>query len=70
MVATPDEERAGSTLLLEMTFQTKGLVALGQHPLVNRAVRLVAGVATLAQRFMLEDKRSTLRSVTLETGFV
>ena len=70
MIATADQERAGSTLFLEMTFQAKGLVALGQQPLVNRAVRLVAGVATLAQRFVLEDKRSTLHSVTLETGFV
>lgn len=70
MIATADQERAGSTLLLEMTFQAKGLVALGQQPLVNRAVRLMAGVATLAQGLVLEDKRPALHGVALETGFV
>jgi hypothetical protein len=57
-------------LLLEMAFQTKRRVALIQETLVDGAVRRMADGATLAQRFMLVDKRAALLRVTLEAGLV
>jgi hypothetical protein len=57
-------------LLLEMAFDTKRSVALIQQALVDGAVRRMADDATLAQRFMLVDKRAALLRVTLEAGLV
>ena len=57
-------------LLLEMAFDTKRSVALIQQALVDGAVRRMADDATLAQRFMLVDKRAALLRMTLEARFV
>jgi hypothetical protein len=70
MVAVADENAPVAGLLLEMAFQAKVRVALGQHPLVYRAVRRMAAYATFANRFVFEHKRPALGGVTLETRFV
>ena len=57
-------------LLLEMAFQTEGGVPLGQHPLIDGAVRRVTREAAFAHRFMFENKWAALHGVALETGFV
>lgn len=71
MVPPSDKDgarRAG--LLLKVTLQAEGLVTLGQHALIDRPVGLMAGIAALPQRFMLEHKRPALHRMTLETGLV
>src|SRR5688572_33121424 len=68
VIASADHDGAGRSLLLEVAFQAEGGVALGEHPLIDGAVRLVAGVAALAERFVLEDKRPSPRRVAPETG--
>ena len=70
VVTTTDQQYARSNLLLEMTLQTEALIALGQHPLINRTVRLMAGEATFSKSFVLENVRSTLNRMALETGFI
>jgi hypothetical protein len=70
VIGIADENSAGRGLLLEMALQTKGGVALGQHALIDRAVRRVAAHTTLAQRLVFKDERSALRSVTLEAGSI
>src|ERR1051326_3909810 len=70
VIAVADEDAAVARLLLEMAFQAERRIALVQHPLVHRAVRRMATDAAFAERFVLEDERPALRSVTLETGFV
>src|SRR5450432_3782794 len=57
-------------LFLEMALQAQRLVALRKHPLINGTVRRMAGHAAFAQGLVLENERSTLRGMTLETGFV
>ena len=57
-------------LLLEMAFDAKRRVALIQETLVDGTVRRMANDASLAQRFMLVDKRAALLRVTLEAGLV
>jgi len=64
------ENFARLSLLLEMAFQTKGLVPCIEHALVNRAVRRMTNHATLSQRFVFIDKRTTLDGMTLEAGLV
>ena len=70
VIAAADQDGAPSHLLLEVTLQAQGGVAFRQHFLVHRAVRLMTGIATLPQRFVLENKRSALHRVTLEAGIV
>jgi hypothetical protein len=70
VVDVPNENVPWYLLLLEMAFQTKRRVALIQETLVDGAVRRMADDATLAQRFMLVDKRAALLRVTLEAGLV
>ena len=53
-----------------MALQTKRLVALVQHPLVDRAVGRVTNGAAFANRFVFVNERSALRGMTLETGVV
>ena len=65
-----DKNLAGDGLLLEVTLQTEGLVSFVQHALIDRSVRRMADNASLTQRLVLEDKRTPLVGVTLETGFV
>jgi hypothetical protein len=70
VIDVSNENVARYFLLLEMAFDTKRRVALIQQTLVDGAVRRMADGATLAQRFMLVDKRAALLSVTLEAGLV
>ena len=70
MVAVADHDVTDPVCCWKWHFKTKGGVALGQHPRIDRAMRLMAGVAALAQSLVLEDKRPALHGVTLETGFV
>ena len=65
VIASADKDAARLRLLLEVAFQTKIRVPLRQHLVVDRAMRIVAGGAALANRFMFENKRPALRSVTL-----
>ena len=69
MVTTADEQRTAGGLLLEVALQAERLIALRQHPLVHRTVRLVTGKAAFPQRLVLEDK-APLGGMTLETGLV
>ena len=70
MIDVSNENVPGCFLLLEMAFDAKRRVALIQQALVDGAVRRMADGATLAQRFMLVDKRAALLRVTLEAGLV
>lgn len=70
MVNVRDENLTGRGLLLEVALQTKGLVALREHALVDRAVRGVTGDTALAQGFMFENEWTALRGMTLEAGIV
>jgi len=65
-----DNNLTAAALLLEMAFQTKRLVAFRQHPLINRPMGRMAGHTPFTERLVLEDKRTPLRRVTLEAGFV
>ena len=46
------------------------MVALDQHPRVDRSMGLVAGGATLADGFMFEHEWATLRDVAFATGLL
>lgn len=70
MIHFANVNRAVCTLLLEVALKAEGLVPLGQHLRVDRSVRDMAGGAAFAQRLMLENKRSPLLGVALETGLV
>ena len=70
VVRIADENSAACLLFLEVTFQAQGLVALGEHSRIHRAVRRVAAHATFFQRFMLKHEWSRLRDMALETSFV
>ena len=65
MIAPTDEDFARRGLLLEMALQTKVCVALREHLVVHRPVRIMAGGATFARRLMLEDERTALCNMTL-----
>src|SRR5262245_49601214 len=51
-----------------MTFETQDMVALDQHPGVDGAVRLMAGGAAFAHRFVFKHKWAPLRDVTFAAG--
>lgn len=70
MIYICDKKFAAHGLLLEMAFQTKRLVAFRQHPLIDRTMGRMAGHTSFAHSLVLEHKRTSLRGVTLETGFV
>ena len=65
-----DKDSSSHVLLLEMALQAERVVALVQHSLIDGAVRRVADDATLADCFVLKDKRTALRRMTLETGVI
>ena len=69
MIRPADQNLPEACLLLEVALQAKVGVPFGQHLLVHRSVRRMAGGASLANRLMREDKGSFLVSVALETGF-
>lgn len=70
MIATANRDFPGRLLLLEMAFQAKCLISLGQHAVIDRPVRLVAGETSFARGFMLENEWSPLRGVALEAGLI
>ena len=70
MIDVSNKNVSGCFLLLEMAFDAKRRVALIQETLVDGTVRRMANDASLAQRFMLVDKRAALLRVTLEAGLV
>lgn len=70
VVGIANKNSAGGRLLLEMAFQTKRRVSLGQQPLIHRAVRGMAADATFSNSFMFENERPALRRVTLQAGVV
>jgi hypothetical protein len=63
MIHIADINCAGGCLLLEMAAKAKRGIARNQQPGINAPVRVVAGDATFAHRFVLEHKRTGLRSV-------
>ena len=67
MPALPSDRRE---IDLGMAPQTKIIVPRHEHFLINRAMHLMAGGATLAHRFMIPRKRPALIFVALEAGFV
>ena len=70
MVDVSDKDSSRNTLLLEMALQAERVVALVQHSLIDGTVRRVADDATLADCFVLIDKWTALRRMTLETGVI
>ena len=60
VVQAANPDRPGRRLLLEMAFQTKALVSLGQQLGVDRPMDGVAGRATFSNRLVLEHKWSLL----------
>lgn len=58
------------TCRLGVTLQAQVVVALDEHGLVDRAVRIMADGAALAQRLVLEDEPLGLFAMTLRTRFV
>ena len=56
VIETSDHQASGSRLLLHMAFQTKSVITLGQQFRVDGAVDCMAGGASLADGFMLEDE--------------
>ena len=70
VVPSPDEDHIVRGLLLEVTFEAQVLVALNQHFVVHRSVRVVAGGASFTDCFMLKHKWTALSDVASGTGFV
>ena len=70
MLLSANENFSANRLLLEMALQTQDMVALDQHPRVNRSMGLVAGGATLADGFMFEHEWATLRDVAFAAGLL
>ena len=70
MVGVADENLSWRFLLLEMAFNTKRPIPLGQHALVDRAVRRMANDATFPHSFVFENKGAALRSMALEACFI
>ena len=70
MIDICDKDSARRALLLEMALQAERVVALVQHSLIDRAVRRMADDATLADCFVLKDKWTALRCMTLETRVI
>ena len=68
VVAAANDNHAGSCLLLEVALQTEVGVALHQHLIVRRAVRIVAGGAAFADGFVLENKGPALSGVALNAS--
>ena len=57
-------------LLLKVALEAEIMIPLGEHALIYRAVRRVAGGTTLAQGLVLEDEGSLLRRVALKAGLI
>jgi len=70
IVVTHDWASGITAVRLSMAFGAQGLVALKEHLLIHRAVRIVTGCATLLHCLVFEDKRTSLSLVALEAGLV
>jgi hypothetical protein len=70
VIDVSNENVAGHFLLLEMAFQAKRCVAFVEQSLVDRAVRRMADHTPLSHCLVLVNKRTALRGVALEAGFV
>jgi hypothetical protein len=70
MVLSSNQDSSSGKLLLEMALQAQDMIALGQHPRVDRTVRTVAGGASFTHCFVLENERSPLRDVAFATSFL
>lgn len=70
VIEITDEDRAGRRLLLVMAAQAKRLVARNQQASVDAAMRIVAGGAAFAHRFMLEHEGPGLRRVAFDADGV
>jgi len=70
VIGVTDKNSAIHLLLLEMALKAKRRVPGDEHALIDGSVRRMAGNATLADGFMFKNKRASLRSVTLKTGFI
>ena len=70
MIDVSDENEPRELLLLKMALQTKSCVAFSQQPLIDGSVRRVARRTALAHRLMWKNKRTGLRRVALEAGFL
>jgi len=68
MIAPADEELPGG-LLLKVAADAQILIALRQHLGVHASVRLMAGGASFADGFMLENKGTSLRNVAFPARF-
>lgn len=68
VIASANEDFSGLGLLLKMAFQTKILVSLREHLVVDRSMRIVAGSAAFTNRFVFENERPALSGVALRTG--
>lgn len=65
-----DKNVTTAALLLKMASQTECLVAFCKHPLINGAMRRMAGHASFTQRLVLKNERPALRCMTLKASFV
>ena len=70
MFLSADVDFSAGRLLLEMALQAQDVIALGEHPRVDRPMGLVASRATLPHSFVFEDKRTALRNVAFTAGFL
>lgn len=70
MIGIADINSAAGFLFLKVAFQAEDRASLSQHPRIDGTVRRVTADATLPQSFVLEDKRTALRGVTLEASLV
>jgi len=70
VIGITNEDPTAGSLLLEVTLEAKRGVSGRQHSLIHRTVRRVTSDTTFAHGVMLKYEWASLRSVTLETGFV
>jgi len=70
VVNIANEQLPGGGGALDVAFQAKRLVAFGEHPGIDRAMRVMAGGAAFADGFVLVNKRAVLGGMALKTGLV
>ena len=70
MIDISDKDSSVNALLLEMALEAERVVALVQHALIDGTMRRVADDTTLADGFVLVDKWTALRRMTLETRVI
>lgn len=70
MINPADQQLTGRRLLLKVTLQTERLISHLEHFIIHRAMRIMAGGAALAQRFVLENKGAFLGRVTRDARIV